>query len=112
MGAPWTTEETKRLVELRGRGLTFLAISRAMGMTRSMIAGKVRRLQEKDSFFNRHPNSVRPAFFPHRTCAEIFVEEKINAPVYRRHAVIRDGWRVRRRLDEHGKRILRNVRSD
>ena len=113
MGAPWTDAETDRLCDLRKRGLTFLAISKAMGMTRSMIAGKVRRLEGKGKLYNINSHSSRPPLFhrPMQT-AEIFAEEKSNAPVNRRHAVIRDGWRVRRRLDEHGKRILRHVRAD
>lgn len=61
MAAQWTLHLERRVVEMWGMNASYTEISAALGMTRSAIAGKLKRLRANGLVKGRRHNSVRGA---------------------------------------------------
>ena len=59
MAAPWTPHLERRVVEMWGMNASYTEIGDALGMTRSAIAGKLKRLRANGLVKGRQHNSVR-----------------------------------------------------
>ena len=59
MAAPWTPHLERRVLEMWGMNASYTEIGDALGMTRSAIAGKLKRLRANGLVKGRQHNSVR-----------------------------------------------------
>ena len=59
MAAPWTPHLEKRVVEMWGMNASYTEIGDALGMTRSAIAGKLKRLRAEGRVSGRKHNASR-----------------------------------------------------
>ena len=59
MAAPWTPHLERRVVEMWGMNASYTEIGDALGMTRSAIAGKLKRLRAEGRVSGRKHNASR-----------------------------------------------------